>query len=180
MYSLSKVTPVQKINDAIYILDGLIGDLIGAVNLIKVTRRQDIIENTGVEHKHIFRICFTSLFMNCSKYVEFCDKYGQLLKNEVPELSRLQNKFKEEIKNKGIISFRNDYIGHIHSKKLGRPLSNIETQDKLESCIGGDDSLPFLNWIYPDKADSVCNHKYLVGVIELLHMALKIKLQKTN
>jgi hypothetical protein len=167
---------VQNINDAIYILDGLAGDLKGTVYLLKESRRKNIIENTLIEHKHIFRLCFTSLFMNCSKYVEFCDKYGKLLKEEVPELSRLQNKFKEEIKSKGIISFRNDYIGHIHSKKLGRPLSNIETQEKLESCIGGTDSLPFLNWICPDEPNLFSNDKYLVGVIELLHRELQIKL----
>ncbi|MBA6290724.1 hypothetical protein H4J58_00765 [Colwellia sp. MB3u-70] len=167
---------MQKFNDAIYILDGLAGDLIGSVLLLKETRRNNLLDNTAIQHKHIFRLCFTSVFMNCSKYVEFCDKYGKLLKDEVPELSQLQNKFKEEIKSRGIISFRNDYIGHIHSKKMGRPLSNTETQDKLESCIGGDDSLPFLNWIYPDESDLVSKDNYLVGVIELLHRALQIKL----
>ncbi len=114
--------------------------------------------------------------MSCTKYVEYCDKYGKLINDEAPQLSKLQNKFKEEIKNRGIVAFRNDYIGHIHSKKLGRALSNIEAQDKLESCIGGQNSLPFLNWIYPDEVELECRENYLVGAIELLHNALQAKL----
>lgn len=167
---------MQKIIDATHILDGLSGDLKGAVLLLKETRRNDVLGDSDVQHKHIFRLCFTSIFMNCTKYVEFCAKYGKLLKEEIPEFSKLRNKFQESIKNKGIVSFRNDYIGHIHPRGMDRPLSNIETQEKLESCIGGSDSLPFLNWIYPDDCHEQDRETYLVGVIELMHEALQKKL----
>lgn len=167
---------MQKFIDATYILDGLSGDLKGAVLLLKETRRNELLENSDVQHKHIFRLCFTSIFMNCTKYVEFCTKYGKFLKDEIPEFNKLRNQFQELIKNKGIVSFRNDYIGHIHSKSMGRPLSNIETQKKLEGCIGGSDSLPFLNWIYPDDYHLQNKDTYLVGVIELMHEALQKKL----
>jgi hypothetical protein len=167
---------VNKLNDAVFILDGLAGDLTGSVLLLKETRRNNFLENTSIQHKHIFRLCLTSIFMSCTKYVEYCDKYGKLINDEAPQLSKLQNKYKEEIKNRGIVAFRNDYIGHIHSKKMGRALSNIEAQEKLESCIGGKDSLPFLNWVYPDAAKLENRENYLVGVIELLHKALQVKL----
>ncbi|MEZ9142112.1 MULTISPECIES: hypothetical protein [unclassified Shewanella] len=167
---------MNKLEDAIYILDGLAGDLTGGVLLLKETRRGELLANTSIQNKHIFRIAFTSLFMNCSKYVEFCKKYGELLNSEVSELSTLKNKFHNEILDRGIVSFRNDYIGHIHSRSLKRPLSHKETQSKLESCIGGEDSLPFLNWIYPDDVESVDKNTYLVGAIQQLHEALQKKL----
>ncbi|QYK00034.1 hypothetical protein [Shewanella psychrotolerans] len=91
----------SEVENAIFILDGLAGDLKGAVLLIKETRRKVIIEKTDVSNKHIFRICFTSIFINASKYVEFCRKYSKVLNTEVPELTTVRNAYQEEIKNKG-------------------------------------------------------------------------------
>ena len=166
----------SELEKAVFILDGLAGDLKGAVLLIKESRRKAIIEETEVSHKHIFRICFTSIFINVSKFVEFCRKYSKLLNDETSELTTIRNSYQECIKNKGIINFRNDYIGHIHSKSLKRPLTNLENQDVLESIIGGTDSLPFLNWIYPDDYEASDRLDSLVGIIEEHHDVLRAKL----
>ncbi|GGI67179.1 hypothetical protein [Shewanella gelidii] len=166
----------SELEKAVLILDGLAGDLEGAVLLIKESRRKSIIEETEVSHKHVFRICFTSIFINTSKFVEFCRKYSKLLNEETPELTTIRNSYQESIKKKGIIKFRNDYIGHIHSKSLKRPLTNIENQVALEAIIGGADTLPFLNWIYPDDYETSDRLDSLVGIIEEHHDVLRAKL----
>ncbi|GAB0109510.1 hypothetical protein [Pseudoalteromonas distincta] len=155
----------MELERALKISTNLIVDITMSVTVLK-----DYLYKSDLSKLHeraLYRLCFTSIIMNCSKYVEFCDKYNKLLHTENPKLDSLRNTFKEKVKNKGIISFRNDYIGHIHSKKLQRPLDDIEIQDKFISIIDSDNVALFFDWLCPEDILNTDLTKSLVGVIQL-------------
>ncbi|EJI1281304.1 TPA: hypothetical protein RQK50_004447 [Vibrio vulnificus] len=124
----------------------------------------------------LYRLCFSALVINCTKYVELCSKYSKVFNDEIPHLNKLRNQYQEEIKQRGIVAFRNDYIGHIHSKKLNRPLTDQEVQDKFLTIVGSSNVLEFLDWICPDNLSTTDRTQSLVGVIEMLRDALESKL----
>lgn len=163
-----------RIEHAYKILNSLVADLTMAVTVIKDYEERG--QLTEIQRKALYRLCFSELVIHCSKYVELCRKYGQQLNQEIPDLNSLKNNFSEEIKRKGIVSFRNDYVGHIHSKKLKRPLTDEEVQNRIIDIIGSDNPLDFLNWICPDNLSSTDMNKSLVGVISQMRDALGKKL----
>ena len=144
-----------------------------------ITVLKDYEERQQLNELHrqvLYRLCFSSLVVNCTKYVELCRKYSRVFNEEIPEFNKLRNKFNEAINQRGIVAFRNDYIGHIHSKKLQRPLTDEEVQQNFISILGADNTLEFFNWICPDDISNTDKTKSLVGVIELMRDALEPKL----
>ncbi len=118
--------------------------------------------------------------MSCSKYSDLCKDYGKLLKTEIPQFNKVRNSFKAQIDDqRKIKSFRNDYIGHIHSKTLGRPLTPIEIQERFKAMWDTNDIFNALDWICPDNLDSTDKTQSLAGVIGLMRDALLSKLDAT-
>ena len=163
-----------ELKQACNILNELLADLTMAVTVLKDYEERGNIN--GLQRQVLHRLCFSTIFIECTKYVEFCTKYSRILNLEIPQLNSLRNKYQEDIKSKGIVSLRNDYIGHIHSKKLQRPLTDDEIQEQFISIIGSDSVLPFLDWICPDHLSKTDKTKSLVGTIEIIRDELEKKL----
>ncbi|UJF21202.1 integron-associated HEPN domain-containing protein [Shewanella sp. OMA3-2] len=163
-----------EISRAINILNHLVADLTMAITVLKDYEKRGILNS--FQRQNLYRLCFTSLIMNCSKYEEFCNKYRKVIYQEVPHLKELSDEFKKTILAKGIKSYRNDYIGHIHSKKLQRPLTDAEVQSNFVGIIGSDNALDFFDWICPDNYIETDKTTHLVGVIETLRDDLSNKL----
>ena len=164
----------DDIRNACNILNSLVADLTMAVTLLKEYEKKQ--PPNELHRQVMYRLCFSAIFINCTKYVEFCTKYSKLLNTEVPEYNKLRNRFQESIKQKGIIAFRNDYIGHIHSKSLQRPLSNEEIHERFITIIGSNNALEFLNWICPDDFNNSNKTLSLVGSIKIIRDVLYKKL----
>jgi hypothetical protein len=123
----------------------------------------------------IYRMTMSSLIISCSKYTEFCRKYGAVVNKYAPNLVSEMNKQKIFIEEKGINSTRNDFFGHIHSKKLGRPLTSKEVTDRFVGITGGD-IYQFLNWIITgeneQEFDKLCFVGFLYRLIDQLRKSL--------
>tara|TARA_R110001583_G_scaffold36787_5_gene120885 strand:- start:2931 stop:3431 length:501 start_codon:yes stop_codon:yes gene_type:complete len=149
------------------VLNGLIVDLHTPINVLKDYTEQLHGEIDPEFRQGLYRFCLQALILNCAKYTEFCRDYGKVVNEVATEFAPLMNKFKSEIEIKGINSFRNDYIGHIRSKKLKRPLTTEETDAEIYKIVGSS-ALPFMDWICPDTPSTADSKTYLVGVLVLI------------
>ena len=152
---------------AIDVLNGLIVDLDTPIKVLTDYLESEYFEIDNDFRKGLFRFCLQTLILNCAKYTEFCRDYGKVVNTHAQSLAPLMNQFKIEIEAKGINSFRNDYIGHIRSKKLKRPLTIEETDAEINKIVGSS-ALPFMNWICPDVPSKTDSTKYLIGVLVLM------------
>lgn len=166
----------SNIEEARTVLAGLMGDLATAVFVFRRFEYDSEIDITDELKLGIYRLTFTSIFVSCSKYTEFCRKYGAIVNSHAPGVVKAMNHHKCLIESKGINGIRNDFIGHIHSKELGRPLTNAELSQRFESVLGGKNIDPFLDWIMPTKNRSDIEKDSLVGVIGEISDALRANL----
>jgi hypothetical protein len=152
--------------NAVYILNTIFGEILVSVNIFR-THLTRIDPKTVAIHKddiHLrLNILLSQVTISCTKYIEFCRKYSKLLNELVPELNDDRNRLQEEIQNRHMIAYRNDVVGHIHSKQLKRPLTLEEYQERFDQITGGMDNMnQFLEWLCPsdfkniDKLYSVC------------------------
>ena len=63
---------------------------------------------------------------------------------------------KKKFKKKGIINFRNKYVGHIWDNDNQRPLLKEEIDEYLEKIIGENESA-FIEWVNNPKANNFPN-----------------------
>ena len=91
-------------------------------------------------------IAFNYIVMCLYKWSEFWKSYKDVIPSELKE--PFKNVVKE-IDNKGVIQYRNQYVGHIHDK-YGH-LMTEENQNKAILRIVGSDAERFLYWINSGK-----------------------------
>lgn len=171
----------KNIEECVNILTGLISDLSVAVEVIKDYEKQPSfhLESKKAFRQSVYRLCFSSIVINCRKYVEFTAKYGQILNAIIPEYQEQKNKYIALINNNTAIkALRNDYIAHVQSSSTKKALTELEVQNSIVEMIGGEhNALPFLNSISPDNIESTNLEDSLVGTIQLLRDALVDKLE---
>jgi hypothetical protein len=114
----------------------------------------------GAAEQGMIRMCHFHFLLSLCKFVEFYDHYHSI----IPEDCKQQFKGAvREINKKGIIEFRNKYIGHILEKRTGRPLDLINIETYLHRIYGNDDEV-FIAWIndhkniFPTTVVSVVEH----------------------
>ncbi len=164
-----------KIREALGILAVIAEDLAVSVYIFKRLKYDlDMMKGMSLEIP-IYRVTMTNLVISCSKYSEFCRKYGELVNCHASNLVSEMNSYRSTIEERRINNIRNDFIGHIHSKKLGRPLNNEEVRGFFFGITGGEDISPFLDWVFSGDEKSV-DDNCLIGFIYRLIDVLREKL----
>src|SRR5579872_5524477 len=110
---------MSQAKEAIKILSGFIGDFCTPIEVIKDYEADPIFRKPGREKfvQGVYRLCLQALALNMAKYVEFCRKYPKVVHDNAPQYSKQMNLFQEKIKEKEVMAFRNDYVGHIQNDK---------------------------------------------------------------
>ena len=70
----------------------------------------------------------------------------------VHNLDQGQALITKEIRIRGIVEFRNTYVGHIWNRRTNRPIEDVEI-DAAVSRIQRDDEVGFLAWVYKPRND---------------------------
>jgi hypothetical protein len=89
------------------------------------------------------KICLSHLLLSLAKFVEFYDRYHKIIPSQHRDVAK---GLARSIKQKGIVYFRNNCVGHIWDKDQGRPLVHSEILNRLRQMTGGDFDA-FLKWI---------------------------------
>ncbi|WP_312842888.1 hypothetical protein [Stutzerimonas nitrititolerans] len=168
---------MSQVNEAVKILSGLIGDICTPIKVIKDYEADPEFQkkNKEIFRQCVYRLCLQALALNMAKYVEFCRKYSKIVNDNAPQHSKPMNLFQEKIKQKEVMGFRNDYVGHIQKDSEKRILTENEI-DAYISKIFGNDALIFFKWVWPEGFESKPPESSLVGIIVALRDALRAKL----
>jgi hypothetical protein len=158
---------MNKVEEAISILSGLLGDLCALIEVLKDYEHQPEFHKRPVFRQSVYRLCLQSIILNMAKYEEFTTKYSKVVLANAPQHHRVMNNFKEQIKKKGVITFRNDYVAHVQRSKEKRVLTDEEVDEQIHQIVG-DNAIPFFDWICPEDTEKVEPNGYLVGVIQLI------------
>lgn len=159
----------QKAAEAWRILNTFVGELVCAVLSLEIYEApgfsKGVKENALLELR---KMSLSYLFITLTKWVEFYDKYHNVLS---PDIRPVVKAIKTKIEQKGIVDFRNNVVGHIWNKRVRRPLGKEEIEQGLERIIGPSPEA-FFFWIN-DPANNVFPNT-VVSVAEELRRRLEI------
>ena len=171
-----------KFIELVDILTGLIGDLTISVEVLKDYESKDDFNSpeNHIRKQCVWRLCFSSIVLNCRKYVEACERYGKELNDAAPELSAIKGKYIKKINdNTAFSKLRKNYVAHVQidSDPNKRTLSQAEVQELFIEVIGDSkNAVGFLNWICPSDIENSKLEDSLVGTIQLLRDQVSSKL----
>ena len=125
------------------------------LDMIVGTRSLDIFnkilppkERWGKAEHGMIRMCHFHFLLALHKFAEFYDHYHLFITDDCKQQFKAAVR---EINQKGIVEFRNKYIGHILQKKTGRPLDVMEMETYLQRIYGNHDDEVFVSWINDHK-----------------------------
>lgn len=154
--------------DALSILEYLIHDLIVAHQLYDffayVAKHADVKPETD---KAARRMYVSYLALALCKLSEFFSRYKSLIPDALRPRCRAIEK---ELNRRGIRKLRNTFIGHIHNKDTGRPITDTELNAAFNAATDNDLEA-FLKWIHI-SGDTV-SPSTVVGSLEAVHAALR-------
>jgi len=156
--------------DAVDILNDFIGDLITGVMVLRdYSHALKVGRLAMVQMVPIQKMCVSHLVLTLAKWLEFYDRYHDL----IPDTYRDEIKRKNKILNdKKVRHFRNVVIGHLWDKDKKRPLVLSEIMSRLEIILGPKPG-EFLKWINDPENEEYPNT--LVSVVEALRADLMNK-----
>lgn len=150
----------KKASEAYRLLNDYVGDLVAGTRSLELFETSPLFANVSSSMRVILRrMCLSHLVVTLSKWGELYDRYGAIFPGDVRDACR---NLRKELDRRGIRNFRNTVVGHIWDKKLQRPLTVPEIENRLASIIG--DSLEsFRAWInnptanrFPETVVAVC------------------------
>ena len=150
----------KKASEAYRLLNDYIGDLVAGTRSLELFETSPLFAGVSPSMRVILRrMCLSHLVVTLSKWGEVYDRYGAIFPSDVRDACR---NLRKEIDRRGIRNFRNTVVGHIWDKKLRRPLTVPEIENRLASIIGN--SLEsFRAWInnptanrFPETVVAVC------------------------
>ena len=146
---------------AVDTLNDFVGDFVGSVNLFRVFETQfkaGLVPEMLMVNVH--KICLSHLVLGLCKFVEFYSRFHKVIPSEHREACK---GLVREIKQKGVVEFRNKCVGHIWDKELDRPWIHSEIMTRLNRLTGANLS-GFLDWINNPNAN---NFPYtVVSIVE--------------
>lgn len=160
----------ERAVEAFWILNDFVGDLIGATRAFEYFDTATFKAGATNQVLRIWnKMADSFLFVALAKWIEFYDRYQVLIP---AELRRECEQLRNELDKRGVREFRNKVVGHIWSKKHGRPLLPEEIED-LELKITKGDAKAFLRWINDPNNNRLGST--VVGTSEAVRDAIKEK-----
>jgi hypothetical protein len=160
----------ERAVEAFLILNDFVGDLIGATRAFEYF---DTPKFKAGATNQVLRICNkmadSFLFVTLAKWIEFYDRYHVLIPSDTRNICE---QLRNELDKRGVREFRNKVVGHIWSKKHGRPLLPKEIEELDRKIIRGD-AKEFLRWVNDPKNNSL--GATIVGTSEAVRDAIKKK-----
>lgn len=157
MHSIDREFAIQAVD----ILNDFIGDCVVSVMVLIEYRRVLSDDETQVTSLiAVNKMCLSYLIITLNKWLEFYDKYLNVLPNNLRQECKALTR---EIKRRKVVEFRNKCVGHIWDKSTKRPLYNSEINERLGNIIG-DSISDFLYWI--NNPDGNEYPKTVVSIIE--------------
>jgi hypothetical protein len=134
--------------EAFWILNDFVGDLIGATRAVEYFDTPKFKAGASDQVLRIYnKMADSFLFVTLAKWIEFYDRYHVVIPSDLRNIcERLRN----ELDKRGVREFRNKVVGHIWSKKHGRPLLPNEIEELDRKIIKGD-AKEFLRWVNDPK-----------------------------
>jgi hypothetical protein len=130
---------------AIRLLNDLMCDLLASKGSFRIYQTAYFRKKLKPKNKAIlFRMHIFYILLSLAKLNEFYKKYKQCIPKDLR--TRAKEIFQKEIESRGIISFRNKVVGHLHDKKTNQPLEIADINKRLNTIIGPDLN-DFLLWI---------------------------------
>jgi hypothetical protein len=152
---------------AVDILNDFVGDFVCGVMLF---REWEIQFKAGrvpeILMVNVQKICLSHLVLGLCKFVEFYDRFRNVIPSEHRDVCK---GLVREIKQKGVVEFRNKCVGHIWDTNLQRSLIHSEIMIRLNRFTGGNLS-GFLDWINKPKANTFPST--VVSIIETVRDTL--------
>ena len=152
----------QKAVEAWHLLNYFVGDLVVATRGFEVLSPEVLPAPLprGVQ-AGFNRMCYSHLFVTLSKFVEFYKRYKAMIPDDCRQPWKAAQ---QQLVDRGVVDFRNKYVGHIWDRDTGRPLTVAEVTSRLEGIVGGDE-VEFLHWInhgpdnvFPRTVISIAEH----------------------
>jgi hypothetical protein len=107
------------------------------------------------------RMCLSHLFLTLDKWEEFYNRFHRVVPTDCRAACKALVK---EVQRRKIRRFRNTFVGHIWSNKLGRPLTQDEIESAVQDIVEGDQD-GFVRWctdhesnMYPATVISIVEH----------------------
>jgi hypothetical protein len=123
-----------KTAQAYTLLNGYIGDLdAGKFGLITFDKLPQFATASKAMRQILRRMCLSHLVLTLSKLEDLYDEYKAVFPKDVRDGAL---DLKKELVRRGVRNFRNSVVGHFRDKKLKRPLTGEEIEDRIALIIG--------------------------------------------
>ena len=158
----------ERAVEAFWILNDFVGDLIGATRAFEYFDTAKFKAGATDQVLRIYnKMADSFLFVALAKWIEFYDRYHVVIPTD---LRRVCEQLRNELDKRGVREFRNKVVGHIWSKKHGRPLLPKEIEE-LDRKITRGAANEFLRWVNDPN-----NNRFgatVVGTSETVRDAIK-------
>jgi hypothetical protein len=152
---------------AVDTLNDLVGDFVGGVMLLREWGNQFKAGRVSeLLLVNVQKICLSHVVLGLCKFVEFYERFRKVIPFEHREICKA---LVSEIKQKGVVEFRNKCVGHIWDTNLNRPLIHSEIMTRINRFTG-DNLSGFLDWINNPNANIFPST--VVSIIETVRDAL--------
>jgi hypothetical protein len=153
----------ERAIEAVDILTDLIADCTAPVNVFKDYLLEWKDDETRQSHlTAVYRLCMSQIVLGLYKWVEFYDKYHDLIPEDMRNECKMLVK---RIKARDIEYFRNSCIGHIWNREKNRPLLHSEIERLLKRITLGHAG-KFMKWVNDPEKNSYPTT--VVSIVETL------------
>lgn len=159
----------EKALNAVDLLNDFVGDFVtGTMVLARFHAEHNAGSLTTDQLTGINKMCLSHLVLGLTKWVEFYDKFNDLIPMELRGEAK---QIKKTIEARDVLGFRHKCVGHIWDKKANRPLVNSEIVDRLNKIINHD-VREFMRWL--NNPDPNEYSKSVAGISEAIRNAIAV------
>ena len=153
----------ERALSAVDLLNDFVGDFVtGTMVLARFHAEHNAGSITAEQLAGVNKMCLSHLVLGLTKWLEFYDKFHDLIPNELKDEAK---QVKRTIEARNVLDFRHKCVGHIWDKETNRPLVNSEIIGRLNRIMNND-VRAFLKWL--NNPGSVVYSKSVAGISEAM------------